>query len=270
MIDLHCHLLPGIDDGAGDLEQSLEMARLSVADGVTVIACTPHIFPGVYNNSGPDIRCRIERLQSELDAAQIAIRLVSGGDVHVAPDLVSKLNCGEALSLNDSRYVLVEPPHHVLPPNIEGLFFNLLAAGYVPIVTHPERMSWIDREYDMLGRLVRSGAWMQITAGAVLGKFGSRAKGWSERMLREGLVHIIASDAHDAVRRPPLMKEAFRALCSLVGEEEAMNLVQIRPEAILDNRAPASAPGLPNFERNVYNNDEETLWDRVSRYFRAG
>ena len=270
MIDLHCHLLPGIDDGAEDLQQSLEMARLSVADGVTVIACTPHIFPGVFNNSGPDIRRRIERLQAELDEAQIAIRLVTGGDVHVAPDLVSKLNSGEALSLNDSRYVLVEPPHHILPPNIEGLLFNLLASGYVPIVTHPERMSWIEREYDMLRRLVRSGAWMQITAGALLGKFGSRAKAWSERMLSEGIVHIIASDAHDTVRRPPLMKEALGALRSLVGEEEAMNLVQIRPEAILNNLAPTSAPGLPTVEADDYEDDGETFWGRVSRYFRAG
>jgi protein-tyrosine phosphatase len=269
LIDLHCHLLPGIDDGAEDLEQSLEMARLSVADGVTVIACTPHIFPGVYNNSGPDIRLRVARLQSEFDAAQIAIRLVAGGDVHVAPDLVSKLQRGEALSLNDSRYVLVEPPHHILPPNIEGLFFNLLTAGYVPIVTHPERMSWIDRDYDMLGRLVRSGAWMQITAGAVVGKFGSRAKDWSERLLRDGVVHIVASDAHDAVHRPPAMKEAFHALRSVVGEEEAMNLVQVRPEAILNNRDPASAPDLPIREESVDENNEETFWDRVSRYFRA-
>ena len=121
----------------------------------------------------------------------------------------------------------------------------------------------------MLVRLVRSGAWMQITAGAVLGKFGSRAKGWSERMLRDGMVHIVASDAHDVVHRPPLMKEAFRALRSLVGEEEAMNLVQIRPEAILNNRDPVSAPDLPILEGNVYENNEETFWDRMSRYFRA-
>src|SRR5277367_6599605 len=115
LIDLHCHLLSGIDDGAADLEESLEMARLSVAEGVSVIACTPHIFPGVYNNSGPDIRIRIDVLQSHLDEAGIECRLVCGGDLHVAPDLVAKLRSGEALSLNDSRYVLVEPPHHILP-----------------------------------------------------------------------------------------------------------------------------------------------------------
>ncbi len=252
------------------MQQSLEMARMSVADGVTVIACTPHIFAGVYNNSGPDVRRRVDRLQSELDAAQIAVRLVSGGDVHVAPDLVAKLKSGEALSLNDSRYVLVEPPHHVLPPNIEGLFFDLLSAGYVPIVTHPERMSWIDRDYDRLMRLVRSGAWMQITAAALLGKFGSRAKKWSERMLRQGVVHVMASDAHDTVRRAPLMGEAFRALCALVGEQEAMNIVQFRPEAILNDCAPAKAPGLPGPISNVDEDDYETRWGKGSRYFRAG
>src|ERR1700677_4798119 len=218
------------------------MARLSVARGVSIIACTPHIFPGVYNNTGPDIRMRIEALQSDLDEAGIECRLVSGGDLHVAPDLVAKLRSGEALSLNDGRYVLVEPPHHILPPNIEGLFFNLLSAGYVPILTHPERMSWIEREDDLIFRLVRSGAGMQVTAGALLGDFGSRAKKWSSQLLREGLVHIVASDAHGASKRPPRMAEALGALIELVGEEEALNLVQVRPEAILSNQAPSTVP----------------------------
>ena len=269
MIDLHCHLLSGIDDGAADLEESLEMARLSVAGGVSVIACTPHFFPGVYNNSGPDIRFRIASLQSHLDDAGIDCRLVSGGDLHIAPDLLAKLKSGEALSLNDGRYVLVEPPHHILPPNIEGLFFNLLSAGYIPILTHPERMSWIEREYALVSRLVRSGVWMQITAAALLGDFGSRAKGWSLRMLREGLVQIVASDAHGAVRRPPRMAEALSALIPLVGEEEALNLVQVRPEAIVNNHAPSAVPEPPLAVPEIYESDRETLWNRVSRYFRV-
>jgi protein-tyrosine phosphatase len=269
MIDLHFHLLSGIDDGAKDLDDSLAMARLAVADGVKVIACTPHFLPGVYDNSGPDIRARVDRLQDQLVEAGIECRLVSGGDVHIAPDLVAKLKSGEILSLNNSRYVLIEPPHHVLPRNIEALFFNLLVEGYVPIVTHPERMSWIDRDYEVLIRLVRSGAWTQITAGALLGHFGSRPKSWSLRLLREGLVHIVASDAHGAVQRPPLLGEAYRALIPIVGDEEALNLVQVRPEAILSNRAPAAAPRLPIFDTNVYEG-AEPLWNRISRYFRAG
>jgi protein-tyrosine phosphatase len=269
LIDLHCHLLYGIDDGAADLEESLEMARLSVAVGVSFIACTPHIFPGVYNNSGSDIRIQIDALQSHLDEAGIECRLVSGSDLHVAPDLVAKLKSGEALSLNDSRYVLVEPPHHILPPNIEGLFFNLLSAGYVPILTHPERMSWIEREYDLIVRLVRSGVWMQVTAGALLGDFGSRPKKWSLQLLREGLAHVVASDAHGVSKRPPRMGEALGVLIELVGEEEALNLVQVRPEAILGNQAPSTVPQPRNPEPEVYEDDRESLWNKVSRYFRV-
>jgi protein-tyrosine phosphatase len=272
LIDLHCHLLPGIDDGAGDLQASLEMARLSVADGVTVIACTPHIFPGVYDNSGPDIRRRIRHLQSQLDAQKIACRLVTGADVHVAPYLVAKLKSGEALSLNDSRYVLVEPPHHILPPNTDGLFFSLLSAGYFPILTHPERMTWAEREYDVLVWLVQSGVWMQITAGSVLGKFGPRAKKLSERMLREGMAHIVASDAHDPEQRAPLMGEALTALRGLVGDEEALNLVRIRPQAILDDTAPSNVPLVPNVAPSVsgvYGGRQVSLSNRVLRLFRA-
>jgi protein-tyrosine phosphatase len=269
LIDLHCHLLYGIDDGAADLKESLEMARLSVAEGVSVIACTPHMFPGVYNNSGPDVRARIDALQSELDEAGIGCRLVCGGDLHVVPDLLAKLRSGEALSLNDSRYVLVEPPHHILPPNIEALFFNLLSAGYVPILTHPERMSWIEREYDLIVRLVRSGVWMQLTAGALLGEFGSRARKWSLQLLREGLVHVVASDAHGASKRPPRMGEALGALIELVGEDEALNLVQVRPEAIVNNQAPSTVPQPLNSEPAVYEGDRESLWNKVSRYFRV-
>src|SRR5579863_9223280 len=113
LIDLHCHLLPEIDDGAPDLATAIEMARLSVADGVRVIACTPHIFPGVYPNAGPDIRRRMAQLQAELDAAHVNCRLVSGSDAHVTPDFLDGLKSGRILSLADGRYVLVEPPHQI-------------------------------------------------------------------------------------------------------------------------------------------------------------
>ena len=241
------------------------MARMEVADGVSVIACTPHILPGVYDNSGPEIRRRVEWLQCELAAAGINCRLVAGCDAHIAPDLLSKLKSGLALGINDGRYVLVEPPHHFVPPNVDRLFFDLLAAGYVPILTHPERMSWADRNDDLLSRLIQSGAWMQITAGSILGGFGQRAKHRAERMLRKGWVHIVASDAHDATQRAPVMRQAFNALCDLVGFEEAENLVDARPLAILENRAPRSSPALPHWEPKEYG----TFFGRAMSYFRG-
>lgn len=267
LIDLHCHLIPEVDDGAVDLKTSLAMARMSVADGVKVIACTPHILPGVYDNTGLDIRRRVQWLQLELDAAGISCRLVPGCDAHINPDLVSQLKSGSALTLNDSRYVLVEPPHHILPPNIDRLFFDLLAAGYVPVLTHPERMSWVDRNEQLLNRLVLSGVWMQMTAGAIIGGFGQRVRRQAVKMLHRGMIHIVASDAHNTANRSPVMGEAFRALCGLVGLEEARNLVETRPAAILEDQAPASVPVTPFRDSSLQDDLEDTFLRRMSRYF---
>src|SRR5262245_1209776 len=119
MIDLHCHILPGIDDGAADASVSIAMARAFVSDGVTVVACTPHILPGVYHNSGPQIRESTNNLQQILQREGVGIQLVTGADNHVTPSFISELASGHLLSLADSRYVLVEPPHHVAPPRLE-------------------------------------------------------------------------------------------------------------------------------------------------------
>ena len=132
MIDLHCHLLPGIDYGATDISVSIAMAKAFVADGVTVVACTPHILPGVYANSGPQIRTATAALQQTLDEVGIPLRLITGADNHITPTFVAELSSGHLLSLADLQYVLVEPPHHVAPPRMEDLFFSLLVAGYVP------------------------------------------------------------------------------------------------------------------------------------------
>src|SRR4029079_3685678 len=120
------------------------MAEAFVADGVSVVACTPHILPGLYNNSGPQIRRAIAPLEHVLDSEGISLKLVSGADNHMVAEFVQQLRSGHLLPLADSRYVLVEPPHHVVLPRVEDLFFNLLVEGYVPILTHPERLTWIE------------------------------------------------------------------------------------------------------------------------------
>lgn len=242
MIDLHSHILPGIDDGAVDLEASLAMARAWVADGVAVVACTPHILPGVYHNTGPEIRSAVTKLQEELDARDIALRLVPGADNHVIPDFVAALRRGHLLPLADSRYVLVEPPHVTAPPRLGDLLFGVTAAGFTPVVTHPERLTWIETHYDFIAGLADRGVWMQITAGALTGSFGRRAKYWGERMLCEGRAHILATDAHDMKSRPPILSQGYACAARLVGEEEAVNLVYTRPLAILENKSPAATP----------------------------
>lgn len=242
MIDLHNHLLHGVDDGATDLAASFAMARAFVADGVTVAACTPHILPGLYHNTGPQIRAGVAALQVALDQEGIALRLVTGADNHIVPDFVGGLKSGHLLTIADTRYVLVEPPHHVAPQRMDELFFGIQAAGYVPILTHPERLSWLSQNYDIVKQLIHNGVWMQITAGSLTGAFGGKPLYWASRMLDEGGVHILASDAHDVVKRPPLLAEAYYAAAKRVGDTEAANLVLNRPRGILENALPSAMP----------------------------
>lgn len=240
MYDLHCHILPSIDDGAHDIVVALEMAHMQAAQGVEVVACTPHILPGLYHNNGPDILRRVEELSEQLVAAQINLTVVGGADNHITPTFVKQLGEGHLLPIGESRYVLVEPPHHVAPERLEELFFNILVAGYVPILTHPERLTWIEEKYDVMMRLVDGGVWMQITSGSLLGRFGKRAKYWGERMVCEGRAHVLASDAHDCRRRPPDLGRGAIAAEKLVGSEEAQLLVVTRPAAVLNNSEPAT------------------------------
>ncbi|QFR33445.1 tyrosine-protein phosphatase [Ancylobacter sp. TS-1] len=243
MIDLHTHILPGIDDGAPDLAVSLEMARMQVRQGVVIAACTPHILPGVYHNSGSNIRTAVARLQRALDEAGIALRLIAGADNHVVPGFSEGLNSGHLLTLADTRYALVEPPHNVAPARLDDLVFSILLANYVPIVTHPERLRWVEDRYDLIKHMAARGAWMQVTAGSLSGRFGRRPKYWAERMMSEGIVHILASDAHDTVERPPDLAEGRQAAERLVGSAEADQLVFGRPrDIILDKPAAESAP----------------------------
>lgn len=233
MIDLHSHILPGIDDGADTIEVSLEMARIAVADGITHMACTPHVTPGVYDNTRVDIERRVGALQALLRSRGSALTLLVGADVHVAPHLDRRFDKGEIPTLNATRYFLFEPPHDVRPPGLVDLARSMLKAGYIPIVTHPERLSWIEQHYGAIIELEEAGCLIQLTAGAVTGRFGSRVKYWSERMLDEGIVDLIATDAHDPRRRPPVMSGARDAIAARHGEDLAFELTNGAPRRIV-------------------------------------
>ena len=176
-------------------------------------------------------------------------RSSTGADNHIAPDFVAGLRSGRLLALADTRYVLVEPPHHVLPAHLEDLFFAILVGGFVPILTHPERLSWVESKYEIILRLVERGVWMQITSGSLLGRFGKRARYWAERMLSEGQVHIMATDAHDNARRPPDLLKGRMAAEKLVGREEAERIVVDRPTHILSNKLPKES--IPLYTPNL-------------------
>jgi protein-tyrosine phosphatase len=263
VIDLHCHILPGLDDGAADLAVSMAMARIAVADGISTVVCTPHILPTVYDNIGSDIRAAVCGLQAALAAEEIPLRVLPGADVHIATDLVEGLRRGRVLSVADSRYILLEPPHHLYSPALWDCVFSLMTAGYVPILTHPERLAWIGQYYDKIQELARVGMRIQITGGALVGKFGRRALHWSQRMLDDGLVDVVATDAHDTLGRAPRMRDAVQVIVERLGDEEARKLVLARPRAILDNaEPPALLARTPHRMRHSSPKKRRWLWNK--------
>jgi protein-tyrosine phosphatase len=245
LIDLHSHILPGVDDGARSLDESLEMGRIAASEGIEVMACTPHFMPGLYDNTAPDIRQRIAQLNDEFSQHDIDVALVVGSDAHMRPDFVNCLRDGSILTLHDSRYVLFEPPHIVMPQRLDDLLFNIQASGYVPVLTHPERLKWIEQGYDAVLEFAKSGVMIQLTAGSMTGRFGKRAAYWSQRMLADGIVSIIATDCHNLDSRPPHLVKAFEMAQSELGDDEGLNLVLRRPALILENAAPDVLPPLP-------------------------
>jgi protein-tyrosine phosphatase len=222
------------------------MAKLAVADSTAIIACTPHVNPGVYDYDAQQIRGFTSALQGRLRENGVELTLVPGGDVALVPDLVSRLRDGRAPTLGDSPYFLLEPPHDLCPPGLDRQVERVIASGFYPILTHPERFGWIGTKIDLLKQLHASGCLVQVTAAALTGRFGQRARGYAEQFLTAGLVDILASDAHDSVDRVPGLAEARNAAARLVGEEFANHLVSEAPLAILNGVKPrelrANAP----------------------------
>ena len=235
MIDLHSHILPGCDDGAADVASALAMARVAVADGTRILACTPHILPGLYHNDAAGIRRRVLALREVLSREGIDLQLVIGADVHIAPDLPQKLADKTVPTLNGSRYFLLEPPHHVVPPNLIAFFERLIEAGYIPVITHPERLTWVAKNYGLIESAGRAGALMQITAGSLTGQFGTQAKALSDRMLEEGRIDLVASDAHNVSGRSPVLSTAYAIVEEKAGSETAHALFVETPARILQN-----------------------------------
>jgi protein-tyrosine phosphatase len=237
MIDIHCHILPGVDDGPRDLEESLAMARLAAADGVRVIVATPHAFNGVYFNRREDILERVKALAGILTEQHIPIILFAGADVHFEEDLVHKLETREVLTINQGKYFLLELPSQSVPFQAAEIFFEIRIKGYFPVITHLERNHFIQKHPEVVGDWVKHGAVIQITADSLTGGFGQRAYDCSRRLLENGWVDVIATDAHSVKQRPPVLSKGLKAAMEIIGPEEALKMVNLYPELILRNIA---------------------------------
>ncbi|MCH8924059.1 MAG: capsular biosynthesis protein [Planctomycetes bacterium] len=233
-VDIHCHLIPGIDDGANCPAQALEMARMAAGDGITTVIATPHQLGNFAHNEGATIRDAVARLQQNLDENDVPLRVLAGADVRIEPEMVQKILAGEVLSLADRRrHVLLELPHELYLP-LEPVLDQLERVGMVGILSHPERNHGIMAETSLLPPLVDGGCLMQVTAGSLLGTFGPQSQRVAERMLERGLVHFIATDAHGPKSRRPLMRRAFDRVGELTDRETAIDLCCRHPACVAE------------------------------------
>ncbi len=234
MIDLHCHILPGLDDGAQTMEEALDLARVAAADGIRTIAATPHADLWGSNPDEDDLENRVAQLQTALDDRAIPVRIVPGLENHLDPDLLS----GGIVAINHTRYVLVELPFEELPFYAESALFGLQLKGYVPILAHPERNAVLRSDPEALRRLVERGILAQLTAASLMGVFGKKTREASETYLRQGLVHVLSTDSHSAIGgRRPVLSDALNVASRLIGPERAEALVKGVPQKILSDES---------------------------------
>lgn len=236
MIDLHSHLLPGIDDGASSIEEALSLARIAVADGITHMAVTPHVHPGRFENTQQSILPVFEQFQAALVENEINLEVFAAGEVRLSAEMLGMFALKQLPFLgewNEQRVMLLELPHSHVPPGSDKLVQRLMDRGVVPMIAHPERNKGIMSDVSKLAPFVELGCLFQLTAMSVAGNFGVEAKRLSDEMLDKGWVTVIASDAHNSDRRPPVLSEAVEAASQLIGQAEARRLVWDNPAKII-------------------------------------
>jgi protein-tyrosine phosphatase len=266
VVDLHHHLLPGLDDGAPDLATSVKMARMAAEDGITHVVCTPHASSRYRFDPG---RVQGALVQVREALAEVEIRLVLGTacDFHLSYDNVQDaLKNPRKYTVNGGEYLLIELPDYALPPTLEETFYSLRLAGMTPILTHPERNPSLQQDSSRLKEWVRDGMLTQVTAASVSGLMGRKAQKMTERLLADRWVHFLSTDAHNVSTRPPKMREARDHIADKFGEEYAQRLCTENPQAVFDSRAlGAQEPARGIFDLAA---DEEEFEDEKPGLFR--
>lgn len=235
MYDLHCHLLPGVDDGARTDAEALALARAAVAAGISHAVLTPHFHLGRFDNRVDDTRERVTRYRRQLDEAGVALSVAVAGEVRAGPEVMMWAEDGALPFVGQwegQPLLLLEFPHGVLPAGSEKLVAWLRGRGIRTMVAHPERNKDILRRFDAIHPLISEGALLQVTADSVTGGFGPQARERAVELLERGWVTILASDAHNLEHRPPRLAAGRAAAAEIVGDAEAGLLVNERPARI--------------------------------------
>jgi protein-tyrosine phosphatase len=253
MVDLHCHILPGLDDGPQTIEESVEMAQAAIADGITHIVATPHSSTEYFFDY-PKIRSLCKELQAKVGNG---LTLATGCDFHLNPENIESLRA-QALRfcINQKDYLLVEFNEIAIPPAVDQTLHEMQLSGVRPIVTHPERNRLLRLRPERLANWVRHGCYGQVTGGALTGQFGPSAQKDAMRWIGAGLIHFVSSDAHNLGSRPIQLRPAYEVVRKEFGERKARALFFDNPRAAFEGR---DLPHIPELE-------DETVPPRRKRF----
>jgi Capsular polysaccharide biosynthesis protein len=234
MIDIHSHVLPGIDDGAKEIDMTLNMLQIAVSNGTHQIVATPHYRTGYYENNYEDVNKIVGEVNNIIRAKDMDIKVILGQEIFLDNHTVEMYKKGIIGCIENTQYMLVELPMDVMPKNAIDIIYELKLKGVKPIIAHPERYNYIIEKTSMINDFIEEGCLFQINAGSITGVFGKKVQKTSEILMQQGVCNFIASDAHSTGRRCPGIKEAFEIVKALDRDlaEDIMNNGKI----LLDNK----------------------------------
>lgn len=226
MIDVHAHILSNLDDGPSDMEESVKMCRIAAEDGIQIIVATPHMLKDIYPVSRQNVVDKVDELNAILKEKGIDLTVIPGAEGAVTPDFVGRIRNGDIVTIdNRGSHVFVELIDYFPEKEIEEMLRAILQEKVVPIISHPERNTTFQKDMKLLERFIEMGALSQVTAMSITGDFGSYVERCVTKMLKRGLTHFIATDAHSPLWRPPVLSKAFKRAARIMGEKRATEQV---------------------------------------------
>lgn len=241
MIDIHCHILPCIDDGSKSIDETLEMARIAVDEGIHHIIATPHYIQYSDYLNKQQVQKLVDEVNDVLKKENIALSLSIGQEIYLTPDLPKLVQSGEVSTLNDGQYILIEFPMNDIPLYAEDIFYELRLMGLTPILAHPERYPMVMEDPNLLLKFLKLGVLCQVNMGSIRGFFGERVQKTVMTLIEHDMVHFVATDAHTPRNRAPKMKKALEEITRLDGEK-ARKLFIENPLKVYNNELIETVP----------------------------
>ena len=236
MIDVHCHILPDVDDGSECMQESINMAMIAKEQGIDKIIATPHYHPEFKYLRGEELNKACEEFKKELKENNIDIDIYLGNEIYFTYDLIEKISELDFYCLNKSKYILIEFPPTNFPLNLCNIVYELKQKGFIPVLAHVERYIKIHDDPEIIYDCIKTGAIIQINSSSLIGKQGKEIQRFCNLLIERNMVHLVATDAHGSQRRRPMMKDAYQYIEKKYSKEIADNLFINNAQCILDNK----------------------------------